>query len=233
MVTPAPAQQANIRSVRFYAVKSDRIGDFQAAVKEYNAIVTKAGSTRYYSIWASLTGASEYARVDNYTKWADLDAGLDPKLQDQAAELQRITTRISGCTESSHRIIEEVLPDLSLPGTSEMPKMIRTLQTKVRPEKVNEYLELVKNEVLPAIKKSGIKDYSVAQERYGAPSSEFLSVAGLNNWADFDGGFGVEKVMGKEGYQRFLAKLRPLILETEYNVYRFQPDLSHLPAAAK
>ena len=30
-----------------------------------------------------------------------------------------------------------------------------------------------------------------------------------------------------------MAKLRPLILESEYNVYRFQKDLSYLPPPPK
>lgn len=233
MATPAHAQQATIRSVRFYNVKSDRTGDFQAAIKEYVEVVKKAGSERYYSIWASLTGPTEYARVDYYTKWADMDSGAEPKLKEQAANLARITTRITQCVDSSHRVIEEILPDLSLPGTADMPKMIRTLQTRVRPDKVSEYLALVKSDVLPAVQKSGVKDFSVAQERYGAPTTEFLSVMGLDKWGDFDGGFGVEKAMGKDGYQRFLARIRPLIVESESNVYRFQPDLSYLPAASK
>jgi hypothetical protein len=231
LITPARAQQGNIRSVRFYHVKPDRIGDFQGAIKEFNAVLKKGGSNRHYTLWVSLTGATEYARVDYYTKWADLDVVQEPKMKEQAQDLQRIGIRINQCTEGSNRIIDEVLPDLSLPRTAEIPKMVRTLRTRVRPDKVNDYLALVKSEVLPAAKKAGLKEYSLAQTRYGAPISEFLSVAGVNNWADFDGGFGVQKAMGEEVYQRFLAKLRPLILESEYNVYRFLPDLSYLSTA--
>jgi hypothetical protein len=229
LAMPAQAQQTNIRSVRFYTVKTDRVGDFQAAIKDANAIMAKAGSDRYFSIWASLTGPTEYVRVDNYTKWADLDRGADPKLKEQQAALQQITTRIMQCVESSHRVIEQELPELTLPISGALPKMIRASQSRVRPDKVNEYLELVKSDVFPAAKKSGLKFFSVAQVRYGAPTTEFISVAGLDHWADFDAGFGVEKAMGKEGYQRFLTRMRPLLVDTEYNVYRLMPDLSYLP----
>jgi len=232
LIAPAWAQQRNIRGVRFYRVKPDRIGDFQAGVKEYNAVLQKAGSDRYYSMWTSLTGLNEYARVDYYSKWAELDitVALDPKLKEQAVDLQRIGNRIIQCTESSHRIIEEVLPDLSLPVAKEIPKLVRTFRTRVRPDKVNDYLALVKSEILPAIKKSGVKDYSVAQARYGAPTTEFLSVVGLNKWADLDEPFGVQKAMGAEEYRQFLSKIRPLVLENEYNVYRFERDLSYMSA---
>src|SRR5580658_1137570 len=78
LAAPASAQSANIRSVTFYTVKPDRIGDFQAEIKEYNAILAKAGSDRYSTVWVSLTGPYEYARVQMYSKWADLDASDHP-----------------------------------------------------------------------------------------------------------------------------------------------------------
>ncbi len=111
---PASAQDANIRSVTFYTVKPDRIGDFQAEVKEYNAILAKAGSDRYSTIWVSLTGPYEFARVQMYSKWADLDntIGNDPKLKDQAADLARASFRIIECTSSWRREIQVVNPDL-------------------------------------------------------------------------------------------------------------------------
>ena len=235
LMAPAWAQQRNLRSVTFFRVKPDRVGDFQAGIKEYNAVFQKAGSDRYYTIWQSTTGSNEYARVDYYAKWAELDTPVaqDPKLKEHVTDLQRIGIRIIQCTESSNRIIEEVLPELSLPATNEVPAMVRTLRTRVRPDKLNEYLALVKGEILQAAKKSGLKDYSVAQSRLGAPTTEFLSVSGFSKWADLDQPFGVAKGMGEEGYQRFLAKIRPLILESEYNVYRFQRDLSYMQAPSK
>jgi hypothetical protein len=132
------------------------------------------------------------------------------------------------------RVIEEILPEFTLTANGAPPKMISVLQSKVRPDKVSEYMDMVRSEVFPAAKKSGLKEFSIAQERYGAPSTEFVSVAGMDSWGDFDGEFGVPKGMGKEGYQKFLLKIRPLIVESQWDVYRFQPDLSYLrPAMGK
>jgi hypothetical protein len=121
-IVPALAQQANVRSVTFYSIKPERVGDFLAATKEYAAVMTKGGSERSYSVWHSLTGANEYALVRTYSKWADLDVtGTEPKLKEQAAELQSIASRITQCAESTHRVIEEVLPDFSLPQPGQPP----------------------------------------------------------------------------------------------------------------
>ena len=125
----------------------------------------------------------------------------------------------------------KVNPDLSLPDSGKMPTMIRVLVTQVRPDKVKDYLELAKNEIIPGIKKSGLKDYSIAQSRFGEPNTVITSVVGFNNWADLDGGLGLEKGIGKEAYQSFLGKLTPLIVSSQFDVYRFRPDLSYLPPA--
>ena len=92
-----------------------------------------------------MTGPREYARVAYYTKWAELDAGPDPKLKEQAGDVARIVARISDCTLSTRRIVDEIVPELSLPSSGGVPKMIRVLVTDVRPEKVHEYRELVKD----------------------------------------------------------------------------------------
>src|SRR5260370_10267946 len=141
-------------------------------------------------------------------------------MKEQARDLARISMRITDCTESWHRIIEEVNPDLSLPDSGKMPTMIRVLVTQVRPDKVKDYLELAKNEIIPGIKKSGLKDYSIAQSRFGDPNTVITSVAGFNNRADLDGGLGLEKGIGKEPFQNYLSKLPPRLVSRPFHFYR-------------
>jgi len=233
LATPAFAQDGNIRSVTFYTVKPDRVGDFSAEIKAYNALLAKGGSTHYSSTWVSLTGAHEYAHVIYYKNWADLDYDMmaDPQMKAQAMDLTRVGMRINDCAVSYRRVIEEILPEFNV-SSGEMPKMIRVLQTEVRPEKMGEYLDLVKNEIVPAIKKGGAKDYNVARGRLGESTLEVTSVVGFNSWADLDETIGAEKGLGKDGYQDLVAKVRAVIVQSEFDVYRFEPDLSYLPPSA-
>jgi len=229
LAVPALTQERNLRSVLRVRVKPDRVGDFQAGVKEYSAILKKANSERWSTWWVSLTGPREYALVQYHAKWAELDVTQDPKLKDVAADVARIMARLLQCSEGSDRIIEQVQHDLGLPMSQETPKMVRVIRTRVRPEKVNDYMALVKSDLLPAITKSGAKLFVVARTRYGGPSSEFSSAVGINSWADLDGPPPVVRAMGEEGYRQFLAKLMPLVTETEYRMYQFLPDLSYIP----
>ena len=234
LVTSASAQQGNIQSVTFYTVKPDRIGDFLAEIKEYNALLAKGGSTNYASMWVSLTGPREYVRASYYHTWAELDAGPDSKLKDEAADLARVSTRITDCTAGSLRVIAEIQPDLSLDLLTDTPKMIRVLTTDVRPEHFNDYLALVKSDILPAAQKAGLKIYQFSETRYGASSAQVTSIVPMDSWSELDQPYGVEKALGKDGYEALRAKIRPLIVESVYNEYRFLPDVSYMaPATAK
>ena len=223
------AAQGTLRSVTFYNVKPDRVGDFQAEIKQYNAVLAKGGSTRYNSVFLSLTGPRTYVLARTYQTWAELDAGADPKMKDQVAELAQINMRIVNCTDSSRRIIEEVNPDLSLPDTGAIPTMIRVIVSQVRPDKVSDYLAMVKADVLPAIKKSGQNFFSISQGRYGEPNSVVTSVLGINNWGDLDGGVGAQKGMSKAEFSALTMKVGSLVVSSQYDILRFQPDLSYLP----
>jgi len=90
----------------------------------------------------------------------------------------------------------------------------------------------VKSDILPAAQKGGLKLYEFSETLYGGPNTQVTSVVGMENWADLDGLFGVEKALGKEGYEALRAKIRPLIVQSEYNEYRFLPEVSYLPAPA-
>ncbi|MGH9721432.1 MAG: hypothetical protein ACRD8O_14580 [Bryobacteraceae bacterium] len=232
LVVPALAQTGNIRSIVRYRVKPDRAADFQSAAKEFTGVLKSANYDKGGTWWVALTGPAEYVLVRHHAKWAELDVTRDPKLKEYGADLTRISARMQQCTESVERIVDEVQPDLSLPRSTEVPKMVRTLLTRVRPDKVDEYMALIKSEVLPAMKKSGAKNYVVAQTRYGAAGAEFSSSTGINSWSDLDGASPLVQAMGEARYQQFLAKLRPLVRETERNVYRHLPELSYLPVAA-
>ena len=232
LVTSASAQNGTIQSVTFYTVKSDRVGDFQAEIKELNALLAKGGSTNYASMWVSLTGPREFVRASYYQKWAELDVMSDPKLKDEAADIARVAERIYACTESRRRIIAEIQPDLSLNTATEMPKMIRALTTDVRPEKYKEYLALVKSDILPAAQKGGLKLYEFSETRYGGPNTQVSSVVNMDSWADLDGDFGVQKGLGKDGYQALMEKVRPLVVQSVVNEYRFLPEISYLPPPA-
>jgi hypothetical protein len=57
-------------------------------------------------------------------------------------------------------------------------------------------------------------------------------VLGFSNWAALYAGVGAEKALGKGRCQALMSKVRPLIVSSQIDIYRFQPELSYLPPPA-
>ncbi len=227
----AQPEQPKVRSVQFATVKADRVGDYLSATKDFTEAVKKAGSERSYSTWVSLSGPREYALVRYHTKWSELDAlpGSDPALKGIAGQLSALNARINATIESSRRVIYVLDHDLSLPLPDAAPQPIaQVLRTWVRPDQLEAYRALVKSDLLPAAKKAGVKRYSVAHVRAGGANQEYNTVSGLDNWAALDGESPIVAGLGGQAaYDKFLAKLRPLVTRTEYEMYRYMPERSY------
>ncbi len=141
--------------------------------------------------------------------------------------------RYRSCIESTDRVIDEVVPDLTvrLP-LPEPPKLVRLLRTVVKPDRLEEYMALIRTEIVPPAKKSGMPLFHTSRTRFGGPVTEFRTVTVLNGWADLDGTAPVVTALGgRDAYQKFLAKQRQLIVESDVTVLAHQADISYLVKA--
>ena len=225
----SPAQPL-IRSITRYRISPAHAGDFQAAMKDYNEVLTKAGWKGNYSLWTSATGPYEYARVTYAQRYAEFDKQIadDPALKDYGRQLGMILARLNACIENSDRVIEEMQPGLSITPSGNQA-LVRVVRVVVRPERVRDFLALVTSEVFPAAKQAGLPLFQLSRTRYGGLSTEFRFMVGRDSWADLDGTAAIAKAMGEEKFARYQEKLAALIVETQNDVYRYQPDLSYFP----
>jgi antibiotic biosynthesis monooxygenase (ABM) superfamily enzyme len=223
---PAWAQRQPIRRVLMSNVKADRVADFEAAVKQYNEVYAKVPGVRSTTVLQSLTGPYQFVLVRNYDKWADLDPGPVSKAIAANAELARINLRINSCIESSTMLVEELLPDLSMPRPDGPPELIRLARNRVRPDKTAEFEAIIKDELLPAHRKAGSKAFTVRRVRFGGPGNDYYMSTRLDGWADVATD-SIRKAMGDEAYKRMVAKLTAITISRELNVYRFRADLSY------
>lgn len=223
----ATAQQPRLPISRSLTttLKADRVGDFAAAVKDYNAAYAKIPGGRARIQYQSLTGANRYRLVINYADWAAMDA---PSAVAGNADITRAVTRINACIESSTTVISELLPDLSTPQVSEAPNLLRITRVRVRPDKVQEWMAIVKDDMLPAYKKAG-RTLTVRQVRFGAPTNEFSMTTRIANWADA-GKNPIRDAMGQEAYARMVGKITAVTTLVERDVFRYRADLTWTPA---
>ena len=226
LAVSAWGQMGDIRSVIEYRVKIDRAAEFTDLQKQFAAELKKASATRDRYVFQLLSGPRAYVVVSYFKKWADLDQPPPPN-----PVLTGLSARINGCVESSERRIDVIDPSLSIRETNAIPNLVQVVKVSVRPEKMNEYLALVKSTSLPAFKKAGVKRRIFARARFGAPSSDFVTSTGLEKWADLDGPNPLQKALGEQGYQDYLTKLSALIYRSQFDVYRYLPDASYVQAS--
>jgi quinol monooxygenase YgiN len=218
----------NIRTVLFVRLKPERTGDWRAAVKDYAALMKKSGSEEYFTVWASQSGPDEYAVVWNSARWKDLDEEQDPKTKDVAVDIAHVIARLDGATQSLETWVDERQPDLAISG-KDVPKFVRTGRTRVVPSKMTEVLEILKSDTVPALKKAGITEFGVYVARYGTPINEIHTYAAIGGWGDLDAPWGIQKALSAEEYKAYLAKITPDLVFSEYDIWRFKPELSYVP----
>lgn len=221
--------QGNIRTVLFVKLKMGHEDSWRAAVKDYIATVKKAGSEQQFTTWDSQSGPSEHAVVWYSTKWKELGED-NPKLKGSEAEIATLFRRLDADTESIETWIDEMQPELMIRG-KEIPPFVRTGRTTVISGKMDELKTLLREQILPALKKAGITDYGVAVARFGTPSNEIHSYLAANGWGDWDGPVGAEKGMSASEWKAFQGKLASLVESTRWDLWKFEPELSYLVPA--
>jgi hypothetical protein len=129
------------------------------------------------------------------------------------------------------RIIDVILPEYSSPGSQEIPAMVAVMRVVIKPDRVQEYLALQKSEVVPAYQKAGLTGIMFSRTRLGGPNTEFRRVVPVKGFAALDGEAPLVTAMGgQEAYQKYLAKVSPMLVQSELNLYRRAPELDYTPA---
>jgi hypothetical protein len=99
--------------------------------------------------------------------------------------------------------------------------MYRATITHVKPDMANEWLDLQKNEVVPALKKAGQTARTVYVSGLFGNSFEYLTVTPFGRYAEFDGPNPLVKALDAPGAARLVAKIDKCILsQNSYELTR-------------
>jgi len=107
------------------------------------------------------------------------------------------------------------------------PAMSRVTVTQVRPDMLNEWLDLQKNEVVPALKKAGAKTRTVYSSGLFGKAGEYVIITPIEKYADFDAGNPLIKALGADGAARLGEKLRKCTVGSHSYAIARQADLSN------
>ncbi len=137
------------------------------------------------------------------------------------------------CAAAMLLAVAQALPSLaqtpSPTPTAEMtpPPFISITVVSVKPDKIAEFQDFMKSTTNPALKKGGLKWRAVWQSTAAAGDAfEYVLVAPVNSFAEFDGASALEKALGAQGFAAWQAKAGSLVTSVHRYITRPRPDLS-------
>lgn len=111
------------------------------------------------------------------------------------------------------------------------PVRIQVQVVQVKPDMVGTYQDLIKNELIPGLKKAGITYRWTFTEAPFGQGFTFISVQPITNLAQFDQPGALQRAIGADGVANYNAKLRPTILSQHTNAETLNQNLSILSSA--
>ena len=99
---------------------------------------------------------------------------------------------------------------------------------RLKPEMVNDWLEIQRNEVLPAQKKAGVTSRTTLVTAVGN-AFEYTIITPFPKWEAMDGDAPLVRALGRDGADKVNAKLRKCIL-TQYSYMTNRIDSLTIPA---
>jgi hypothetical protein len=108
------------------------------------------------------------------------------------------------------------------------PSYSRVAITHVKPDMLNEWLDLEKTEVVPALKKAGQKTRTVYVTSLFGNAYEYVVITPFAKYADFDGDSPMVKALGQPAAARLGEKLRKCTVSTSSYAITRMADLSNV-----
>ncbi len=228
--TAAPASAPRqLLSLRFTRIKSGMNAEWQEFRKnETMPMLRKAGTKQQTVSAMSQYGEPGYLIVSPLESLAQYDgpgAAVRALGQEGATAYGAKNTRF---IESSHGILLETRPELSMPPAANyQTKLFVVTTTTVTPGHIEEYENYVKTALLPVIKQAGPKGYITGRVAYGGHTNQYMSAVFLESWADLQR---YREALGKAATAAKLAgKNAGIVLDAQNTIYRFVPELSIVP----
>lgn len=135
--------------------------------------------------------------------------------------------KVSPMVSSQRTYAIRTRPDLSyVADPAAHPKMAILTTVNVKADRLMDFETFIKGEWIAALKKGGGKHYLVNQVIYGGSTTEYMTLVGIENFADLGKGHPVTKALGDDGVVKLMAKSGAFAQSIDRRVIRLDPDLS-------
>lgn len=226
---PAAAQSQWL-SINVVRIKADMLTEYQDFVKnEVIPTLKKAGIKERAAFTTGVFGESyEYVFVSPIENFAQYDSP-SPIVRALGEEGARaFGAKARRFVVSSHTFGVQTRPDLSYEGKMTGPPKLAVINSiHTVPGKSIAFESIIRNDILPAVKKAGVAGYLVSQTVFGGDPNEYTTLTLTDTFAEIGKGSPVVRGMGGQAaFNRFLPKVAGIIAHQERTIGRYVPDLS-------
>ena len=229
--TATPPTQQWVR-VHVFHIKPDMVAEYEELVKNEAIPAEKKGGVKWRATWQTANFGEGFVYIaatpiENFAQY-DSPSAFVKALGEEGARAYLAKARRFITSQQASAVLER--PDLSYPGKMTGPaKMAVVNFVQIAPGRNMEYENLIKTDVLPAMKKADVLAYLVSQTVLGGNANEYVGVTVLDKYADLDKGNPLLRALGQDGFNKYLQKTAGIIVHQERIVVRYRADLSFMP----
>ena len=215
-------------------VKSDKVADFVAVQKQFNAAAQKAGLKQRTTWQVAMGPTSQFRITTPLSSLAELDEGtwLQRAIPD-AGQRANWVARVTACTDRRQVVVSRTRPEASIPPKDgKQPAHLLIYVTENLNGQMQVYRSALEDELIPAYKKAGVDGILTMQRVFGASQREFIIARGFEKWEELDGGLAINIVgpaaeaLGNEKTAALANKMGSLLSRQERIVLTRRDDLS-------
>jgi hypothetical protein len=222
------AQPVTWNQVRIIRVKSDRVADFEARLKELGAAMS--GQGRGFNVWQVVLGQQNtYHIVSQLESFAALpEFQTNPPMEQ--AQWTSWLERISATIDSQLMGVAEVHTDLSMmpqsPQAAANAELLILATQRLLPGKRPEFVAFLRDRLIPAFRESSILGVVTNEMAFGSGSGDWIFAVPVQSWAELDKPMPLITSMGQQAAEALLSRADSMTDRSETIVLQTRPDLS-------
>ncbi len=117
------------------------------------------------------------------------------------------------------------------PAATPVRQLFSVTETVIKPDKVQEYERLIKEEVNPALKKAGYTARNTFTRGTFGDNYTYIAATPIENYARYDQPNPLSKAIGEDAYRALVAKLATCQVSSRTYAVRAMPAISHTTGA--
>ena len=216
---PAPQiQRSTVNVVRVKPEMVDAWIDFQT--KRTLPVLKKAGIMQRDVYQAAYGPLGEFRIVMPTGKFADRDNPSPIERALGSAGVQEYNDALRKMIASTTSYVIQAIPDASFdPNPASVYKILVLSTNHIAPGRNGDYLNYIRNDVLPVQKQAQAKRYLVSQVVFGGDPNEYRVATFMDKFADLDNGPAIVRVLGQEGAAKLAQKTVGIVTNVQRAVY--------------